>query len=72
MTKKDYIIVSSVLRNHYQHISNNLLMDLVEAFEKDNPRFDSYKFIGAIMDGHVRVGAPVNYTGKVIWDTNKQ
>lgn len=71
MTKKDYVLVASVLHNHYQLIGSNLMTDLVEAFERDNPKFDKYKFIGAIMDGHVRMGAPVNYTGKVIWDTNK-
>ena len=46
MTKKDYIAIATIL-NKYSDAEHMILLKLCEYFKKDNPNFDSNKFIDA-------------------------
>lgn len=50
MTKKDYIVIASVLRAYssFDIIMLGLLPDLCIALKSDNPRFDDTKFVNYI------------------------
>lgn len=47
MTKKDYKLIADVLLNTEgldEHTHARLVQDFVDAFKRDNPRFDADKF----------------------------
>lgn len=49
MTKKDYELIASVILktdNEYDSI-HKLVISLINVFQKDNPKFDSDKFLTA-------------------------
>lgn len=56
MTKKDYIKFAEILKRHtgsegvgeYDEAVNAITSDLINLFEKDNPRFDRQRFIDYI------------------------
>ncbi len=55
MTRKDYILIAEVLNKqfnteHYSatSLSIAIMNNLLDAFEADNPRFDSDKFEDAV------------------------
>lgn len=53
MTRKDYIAIAAVIANNRDGFSDNKLLldelvkDLCEVFECDNPRFDIIRFMKA-------------------------
>ena len=52
MTKKDYILITNVLKKYNtsntkgetKDIASEITMELAIVFEKENPRFDNIKF----------------------------
>lgn len=54
MTRKDYIVISEILNNHFENypveISDfkELVLDFADMFAKDNPRFNEQKFLDAV------------------------
>ena len=49
MTKKDYIAIATIL-NKYSNAEHMILLKLCEYFRKDNPNFDSDKFLDVVSD----------------------
>ena len=62
MSKKDYVLVAGVIKQavdgqkagshcavkYADVMLSNITAGLIEAFKRDNPRFDDYQFIKAI------------------------
>lgn len=50
MTRKDYELIASTIRNSFNHSHENkapLVRGFVTVLQKDNPRFDESRFIEA-------------------------
>jgi hypothetical protein len=52
MTRKDYVEVANILKDHKRYIAEatleSLIFDFNEMFLKDNPRFDADRFTEAV------------------------
>ena len=48
MTKKNYIRIAEILNKHSKNLNMNLVNDLMDYFEEDNPLFDRSKFKEAV------------------------
>ena len=52
MTRKDYVAVADILNSYHLEIDPNLMSDLILDFQiffkKDNPNFDSQRFLDAV------------------------
>ena len=55
MTRKDYIEVAKILGDNIDFTQNKIVQDFCEMFKKDNPRFDSARFIDAVYANGVNV-----------------
>lgn len=61
MTRKDYVVVAEILKDHKRYIPEatleSLIFDFNEMFLKDNPRFDADRFTEAVNEQrHARLG----------------
>lgn len=55
MSKKDYNLIVKILNAQAKHMTLNAFMSLVEHFctelKKDNPNFNSERFMNALLSG---------------------